>query len=941
MGDPKSRDWTEEHLEAVDSDESEEQSSDRRASSSALEGLGTRDESEDPSASAASRKRRRVTRACDECRKKKIKCDGRQPCSHCTVYSYDCSYDQPSNRRRNPAPEYVRSIEHRLRRAEALLRTFLPDLALDDNALNNLLPHGLAGPAEPRHGKGRLESSQTEPNLESMIGATGQLDIDERGLQDYHGHSSGLSFLRGMRRDFGGMLGPEQADSETASYAASRKASHFSSGSDRSSKSIKDSPVESNMASDLPLEPIARKLCGHALQEGVTLMPIVHQPSFYGQLNRLYNVPQEHYQDHDHEFLPLFYNVLALGRMLAQDEQSNTGTQGYVDAMEEGYRYFWAGRQLIDITDCRDLASLQAVVFMALFLQSSAKLSTCYTFIGVALRSALRMGLHRALRSAFDPIQAEVRKRVFFVIRSLDVTVGAMLGMPITLNESDIDQEQPLEINDEYITADGFLRHPEGDLVTMTAANANFKLANIVSKITQHVYPMKVVPEHKAASTSSASSNSISYAIIRDIENDLQTWMSQLPVDFKPSGGGANAQILRARQLLRMSYAFAQMMLYRPFLHYLSKENQTKPVDKRAHTCASACISVSRNTIRIAIEMQQSGLFNGSNWFSVYTTFFAILSLIFFDLENPSHLSSAELMAEAQSGRNVLASYAARSMAADRCTETLTQLFEQSSRGQEREPSSIRSTSGAYPSSPPLPPAVPSSSRVGQRAIKRASSLKSRPREHSMPPALGAGASQPIVGSARSHGNANIPFDWSQSSRSGATAVYQTPARPPYDTTQTRRRSHTAVYQTQTQDILPTTDISNSGPLVFPSNHPFEYPSQQIPTLQQGGSSEHGAHFFPGYDPFGQLQQSHSTRHSSDDAHRTHAVDPLMQYPAQYQGQPGLVQWETPTGPMSHTTSGAEVQSSDVEAWQDQVQPQDVSWMNMPQIFGNESWHRE
>lgn len=33
-------------------------------------------------------KRRRVTRACDECRRKKIKCDGRQPCTHCSVYSY-------------------------------------------------------------------------------------------------------------------------------------------------------------------------------------------------------------------------------------------------------------------------------------------------------------------------------------------------------------------------------------------------------------------------------------------------------------------------------------------------------------------------------------------------------------------------------------------------------------------------------------------------------------------------------------------------------------------------------------------------------------------------------------------------------------------------------------------------------------------------------------
>lgn len=42
----------------------------------------------DTKPSAPLQKRRRVTRACDECRRKKIKCDGKQPCTHCTVYSY-------------------------------------------------------------------------------------------------------------------------------------------------------------------------------------------------------------------------------------------------------------------------------------------------------------------------------------------------------------------------------------------------------------------------------------------------------------------------------------------------------------------------------------------------------------------------------------------------------------------------------------------------------------------------------------------------------------------------------------------------------------------------------------------------------------------------------------------------------------------------------------
>ena len=33
-------------------------------------------------------RRKRVLRACDECRREKIGCDGKRPCAHCTVYGY-------------------------------------------------------------------------------------------------------------------------------------------------------------------------------------------------------------------------------------------------------------------------------------------------------------------------------------------------------------------------------------------------------------------------------------------------------------------------------------------------------------------------------------------------------------------------------------------------------------------------------------------------------------------------------------------------------------------------------------------------------------------------------------------------------------------------------------------------------------------------------------
>jgi len=120
-----------------------------------------------------------------------------------------------------------------------------------------------------------------------------------------------------------------------------------------------------------------------------------------------------------------------------------------------------------------------------------------------------------------------------------------------------------------------------------------------------------------------------------------------------------------------MAYAHIQMILYRPFLHYISQKVQAKSIDKRYYACAAACVSVSRNIIHVASEMKRRGLLNGSYWFYMYTTFFAILSLVFFVIENPSSTTAKEILRDANEGRDTLASLAKRSMAADRCTQTL------------------------------------------------------------------------------------------------------------------------------------------------------------------------------------------------------------------------------------------------------------------------------
>ena len=61
----------------------------------------------------------------------------------------------------------------------------------------------------------------------------------------------------------------------------------------------------------------------------------------------------------------------------------------------------------------------------------------------------------------------------------------------------------------------------------------------------------------------------------------------------------------------------------------------------------------------------------GAYWFYMYTTFFAIIALLFYVLENPHSPSVEDLLKDAFEGKDTLASLAGRSLAADRCSRTL------------------------------------------------------------------------------------------------------------------------------------------------------------------------------------------------------------------------------------------------------------------------------
>ena len=715
-----------------------------------------------------------------------------------------------------------------MQKAEAILRSVLPGIDLDDpkyeaRGIDQILESENRKMRRPAPVTNQSNDPGDDAQLHSMVENTGRLDVDDQGHWDYHGHSSGLAFMNKFRAQFG--------DLDLSGFPTpTNRGRQFPQILENSPRSSTSSPfdIHNPTSLDLPSKEVAEGLCRHTLDDVISLMRFVHQPSFYKKFERVFTTDPDHFTTAEVRFLPLLYVVMAVGCLFASTENSALDSKGYEDAIDRGYHYFQSARQMVDITDCRDLTTLQTVCFMIIFLQSTAKLSTCYSYLGIALRACCRLGLHRKVSNKFNPIEQEERKRTFWLIRRMDTYVAAMLGLPNMLSDDDIDQELPEEIDDEYITQDGILPMPSNRFPLMKAANAHSKLVVILQNVVRSIYPIKGFkpPEENHP----GDGYSISHSRIRQIERDLQAWMDALPIELRPTEDAPRA-LARVQQLLRLSYAHIQMMLYRPFLHYVSQGCESKGIDKRSFACAAACVSVARNIVHITTEMKRRGLLIGSYWFVMYTTYLGILALVFFVLENPGSPTGRDILRDAMEGRDTLKALSKRSLAADRCSHSLAPLFERLPDKIEERKSSLSTPSSSVSSKKRPSP----QEAVVNRANQSAPNVKSPQVSPETQPISARARSFPHELSLNVGKRQSLPDSDALTPQTFDEQMLQDVKQPQLwgmgsgNTVMTPSSSSTPF---PGQSHFGNPNLPDMKPVMFPSDNPFAYPNQAISTLE-------------------------------------------------------------------------------------------------------------
>jgi transcriptional regulatory protein GAL4 len=139
----------------------------------------------------------------------------------------------------------------------------------------------------------------------------------------------------------------------------------------------------------------------------------------------------------------LLYTVLALGAWTIGEE--------YSDLDDVFYRKANSYLQDQSIFESASLSTVQALVLLSNYTQKRNKPNTGWNYLGLAVRMAVSLGLHRELPEwNITLLQREMRRRVWWGLFIFDSGASVTFGRAILLPEKDmVDVNHVLNVSDE------------------------------------------------------------------------------------------------------------------------------------------------------------------------------------------------------------------------------------------------------------------------------------------------------------------------------------------------------------------------------------------------------------------------------------------------------------------------------------------------------------
>ncbi|KIY66985.1 hypothetical protein CYLTODRAFT_422928 [Cylindrobasidium torrendii FP15055 ss-10] len=531
----------------------------------------------DTDEAAQAKKRRRPSRACDVCRKKKIKCGGRvanaKKCSNCIVHRQECTFVEQSQARASYVKAYVEGLETHAARLERIVKKLTGASTLSQDLLATLDTN-----PPPQLAHGIITSSHAALALASGIvrsfpvpqstAASDEDSEDEmlRGIEDlriqahkdmripahespFVERSTALALIHQSLVVRGGPGISEQKDA-----LLSRMRPRF--WSSQPWQSIKD-PRTALPTYIFPEPDLMAELIILFLDNFTPYLPLFHRPTFERLLS-------EGHIHTNREFAAVVLCVCAVGarlskdpRVLIQGTEASAGWVWFKQVFEEGQRPM-VGR----VT----LYELQKHVLLGIYLQGTQMSEFSWGVFGAGVRLALGARAHRKAKHGDGRSRAEQElwKKAFWCLVWLDRYTSMGLGRSCAVQEEEIDVEYPAACDDEYWFptngAEAFVQ-PAGKPSSMAYFILALELSQMSSFCMRSIYCLG-----KMRALIAMDGKKWRQHLVTELDSTMNRWVDSIPEHLRWDPHQANDIFFKQSFIINLHFHHLKILAHRPFI---------------------------------------------------------------------------------------------------------------------------------------------------------------------------------------------------------------------------------------------------------------------------------------------------------------------------------------------------------------------------------------
>ncbi|KAK7752907.1 hypothetical protein SLS62_005066 [Diatrype stigma] len=339
--------------------------------------------------------------------------------------------------------------------------------------------------------------------------------------------------------------------------------------------------------------------------------PILHEPTFRAQYSEV--IPQPH----GRSWPVLAYVVAAIG------VYSSAAVVGDLDL-----RLFEHAKSMLsfDFLEVGNLTLVQGLTLISNLQQKRDKPNSGYNYLGLAVRMAIGLGLHKEFPGwNISPLNMEIRRRVWWSLCVFDVGATITFSRPMVWPYDGVEVSFPLNVTDRELTANSKSYPPENAAMTPYTAvstQARFHTA------THRIYSRVISKPFPAAE----ELLELDAAMIQPWRASLPPYFSFASSDDDGSGSSIPAPVppayAMAHAVMQWRYRNLRIIMYRPFvirtaLNAREGREEDSPAAVEAY---DRCLEDARITIDLISQYWSKHEHNRlAAWYALYFLFQAAL----------------------------------------------------------------------------------------------------------------------------------------------------------------------------------------------------------------------------------------------------------------------------------------------------------------------------